>query len=765
MNAWTPMNGRRPPKTANGHSSMVYDETREQLLLVTPGEGIEVWGWDGAGWETITDGLVPNAPSSRPLAAFGLCDTYIFVPGDGHMRVVRLGAPYHVQLIDVTELARWGYSHGTAGFDAESTCFWVHVTDYEGGTTFSFDGERLEKLVDGPALMSGCWDAANGRLVGIDIEDTLYAFDGEAWTVLHAEHMPTSSDIGYDTSRDRLFRLVAHSDEGMRLHELAGGGWQPTDREMRPLMASAVVGFDKGRGELVSYGGQDFRKGADWSDETWVSDGGDLVNTASEADRLELGRHTTPVQLDGKLVAINHSTLAADALGVGGWEVLVDPVDSHDADLGPLRHSRLYDLSVNFAAGDDTLYMLDGDGGLWTSSAGSKWRQLCGPGRGPNGHYARRVAMAFDAARERLVLFGGVESNTTWVFGQKGWQEFDDEIRPIHGVASAVSTPEGVYLLAGPDLWLLEETCWRCVASDPDWRGAHLCYDSKRNALLSFGEDGDGWRLGVWVDDAWRNVAALPDDVRLATPYSGDAEVGVDPQGDRVVILDKSMFWALDLSACELSDATLPTGECEPARATTPAPEGDMVDAVALVTTDGEPRHARELGLQLVIPKEWRLVATIPNHPVVTAMEGFGGLAVLMHPQWWNQDFEPWRLGGGGIEVVLLAEEPPLLVADPYDDNMMVPADTVAFRELSPALQSQYNTLPDAQLDRAYGTKLGGFPRYVQDDVLEYYEGDDHPQFVLQLRADVFDCMFGDFGAAYVFINEYGVGKAVMQSH
>lgn len=776
MAQWTPMNGRRPPKTANGHSSMVYDERRDQLLLVIPQDGVEVWGWTGSGWDKVAEGLMPDAPSSRPLVAFGLGDTHVFMPGDGQLRVGRLTEPGETQTLEVPELERWGYNHGTAAFDAEAGCFLIHVTDYEGGATYSFDGEGIDKLVNGPALMSGCWDEVNETLVGIDIEDTLHVFDGSVWTVMHAEHMPTSSDIGYNPQTDRVFRLVAHSDEGMHLCELAGGGWQPTEREMRPLMASAVVGFDRERGQIVSYGGQDFRKGADWSDETWASDGGDFVNTSSEADRVQLGRHTTPVRHGGRLVAINHSTLAADALGPGGWEVVMDPVGDDDPDLGPLRHSRLYDLSVNFAASDDTLFMLDGDGALWAGKEGAKWRQIAAPGSGPNGSYARRIAMDWDPVHDRLVVFGGVESNTTWVFEDGGWREFDDELRPAHGVASTAATPAGLYLLADADLWLLDEDRWRCVGSDLGWFGDHLCYDPKRDALLSFSQGREGWKLAQWQQDkgqqdkgqdgTWRQLDSLPEQLRLATTYASGAEVGVDPLGDRLVALDDSMFWALDLGDCGLCEQELPTETAEAAHARCPAPRDELVEAVALVPTDGGgAKKARELGLDLVIPKDWRLVATVPRHRVAGAMEGYGGLAVLMHPTWWKHGFEPWRLAGGGIEVVLLAEEPPLYVADPYNDDMMVPAEMVAFEELAPDLQTTYNTLPGAQLDRAYGTKLGGFPRYIQSDVLEFYDGDDHPQFVMQLRADVFDCLFGDFGAAYVFINERGEGKAVLQSH
>ena len=94
----------------------------------------------------------------------------------------------------------------------------------------------------------------------------------------------------------------------------------------------------------------------------------------------------------------------------------------------------------------------------------------------------------------------------------------------------------------------------------------------------------------------------------------------------------------------------------------------------------------------------------------------------------------------------------------------MSPARFEPFPELAPHLQEQYNSPGGGADEMAGATKVGGYPSYIQGEPMELH---DRPQlsFLGQLCADIFDCLFGDAGSAYLYIGEDGETAAVVQSH
>jgi hypothetical protein len=764
MSDFKPTGSQQPPKSANGQASMCYSPVDETLYFFVPSNagGIEVWAWTGSGWRPYADGIFQETYSGRPLAAFGDGDVHVFRTTEHGIRLARLAA-----LDDEVTLEAPGLdarsSHGLAGFNPTTDRFLVCCPLRDDSKTYAFDGESLELICEGPYLMSGCWDEANQRLVGVDVSGRGYYLGAGGWQSFELGLGSNGSDIAYDPTRERVVALLAESDDEMQLY-----GANPDDRaeplgpRMRPYIASAALGVDPGRNQVLSVGGQDFRKQGGWSDETWVStNGDDFVSTQSGSD-LAIGRYNTPVHMGDSLLVVNHSTLEVNKAVADGWETIVEPIDHQQIDGG---YARLDDRMINFCASPVAVFMLDADGALWRAQPGGTWNQIEGPGEGPDARYARRLAMAFDPTSNRLVVFGGVENNDTWVHDTQQWRKLDDPVRPAAGIASAAATPSGLYLLAGKDLWVLDDDAWRCVGSDDSVWVRGLLYDRRLDALFTFDGGHPNAHMYTWTASGWEQIATLPERVMVRDTMSGvGAEAGLDSEHRRFHLLHDEMNYTLDIDALDLDGATRPTGEVPPAEATTEAPDEHLATTLAIETT-GKYVTLGELNVDVVVPDGWKLLALLPSHPSVPQLEGYSGVAVMMVENYWESDeFEPWRLGGGGIECRLLQGDAPSLALASFDapEGHLELAEYRPQTELSPDVLDEYHTTRgEAPLNR---TKLGGLPSFIQGDPLEF-DNERGLAYLGQLAADVYDCEFGDVGSVYMFIGPNGATDAVMQSH
>jgi hypothetical protein len=464
------------------------------------------------------------------------------------------------------------------------------------------------------------------------------------------------------------------------------------------------------------------------------------------------------------LVVVDHNTQRVSRQTGSGWETVVEP---GCGGFSEASHAVVDYRYVNFAASDEAMYMHDAQGGLWRAVPGGRWEQVAPPVEGPEPRYSRRVALAWDRPTERLVLFGSPEQNDTWVYEEGAWREFDDERRPAKGIASIAATDRGTYLLAGHDLWRLTDHRWECVGSDPEWQPRGLLWDPTRDRLITFGPSWEGAEVLTWEDRAWRQIATGPAETQICETMSGmSAEAGIDPAGDRLLLLHADMDWELDLGRLDLPSAALPTDPVEPQAATGPAPEDDLTTAYAIEMTEGEAVAGDEVPVDLIIPEGWLLVALIPRVDGGPIPEPYTGLAVLYVEDPWAGDDEPWRLDGGGIEVRMLQGETPPFLVSGYQNKVGVlsPAEFVEFSELPPEQRDQYNSPGGGADEMANGSKLGGYPRYIQGEPRGLLDRPDL-SFLGQLGPEIFDCLFGDAGSAYLYIGKDGETGAVVQSH
>ena len=187
------------------------------------------------------------------------------------------------------------------------------------------------------------------------------------------------------------------------------------------------------------------------------------------------------------------------------WEPLVTadaPMSRHAFDLAGFTSGG---KAVLFGGIDDTT--LDADTWTWDGAA---WQMLT-PAHNPgllDGH-----AMAYDAAHDQVVLFGGSPqsgdpSNATWIWNGQDWLQISPQHSPAARVnhAMAYNPDTGRTVLFGgttllnnqgalsfPDLadtWDWDGTDWtqKTVATAPPARdGATMAYDAARKEMVLFG--------------------------------------------------------------------------------------------------------------------------------------------------------------------------------------------------------------------------------------------------------------------------------------
>lgn len=156
---------------------------------------------------------------------------------------------------------------------------------------------------------------------------------------------------------------------------------------------------------------------------------------------------------------------------------------------------------------------------MW-SWDGTAWSQLRPPVR-PSARYA--PGMAFDEARHRLVLFGGLPSlrvssdpqDDTWEWDGTAWTERSPAQRPVGVVGSlAYDRARRVTVLfgtrwppaVGSSTWEWDGASWRertpTLQPPPRSSGA-LAYDAARRVVVLFGGVGESTTGVRELDDTW----------------------------------------------------------------------------------------------------------------------------------------------------------------------------------------------------------------------------------------------------------------------
>lgn len=264
-------------------------------------------------------------------------------------------------------------------------------------------------------------------------------------------------------------------------------------------IAPGIMAYDNRRGKVVMFGGRDgsnVTNGETWelSGNTWtkVHDGGSGGPEARHSHALAYdSRRGVTVLFGGESAA---GTRLRDTWEWDGitWEERAPTVSP------PVRYAHA--MAYDSWRGETIMFSGNGGGNLGSTWSwdGESWEEVATTGPGSRTSHA----MAFDGGVNRgvVVLFGGwsgFERNDTWEWDGTEWQEQPKcpgvpKIRH-HNAMAYDPLREGVVMFGGTDdqtTWIYSGDCWEesYVRTPPQSRlGAGMVYDFSQRSLVMYG--------------------------------------------------------------------------------------------------------------------------------------------------------------------------------------------------------------------------------------------------------------------------------------
>ncbi|OGF09258.1 MAG: hypothetical protein A2W00_07335 [Candidatus Eisenbacteria bacterium RBG_16_71_46] len=376
---------------------------------------------------------------------------------------------------------------------------------------------------------------------------------------------------------------------------LAAGGTPPTARQFH----SAI--YDERRDRMIVFGGSGLN-------DLWELSlaGTPAWNRIVPSGTQPSGRygHTAiydPVR-DRMIVFGGYASWTINdvwALSLSGAPAWTQLVPTGTAPAARHSHAALYDpvrdrmLVLGGRSGGGDLY-----GDVWALSLGGTpaWNPVTVPGTPPAARYNHSAI--YDAARDRLVMFGGdltptsnydQHSDELWTLslaGTPAWAQVPragawpgpraehTAIRDVARDRMVVFAGNGGNTLVYDDTWSLPlagAPAWTQLEPEgapPNPRVGHAAvFDALRRRMVVFGGSGrdDAWSLGVAPAPIWTRLSPT------GTPPSGrDGHTAIlDPVGDRMIVFGGAGLndlWALALSGGTAWTQLTPLGTLPPGR-------------------------------------------------------------------------------------------------------------------------------------------------------------------------------------------------------
>jgi hypothetical protein len=477
-----PQPGGSPPPMS---VAMAFDAARSRTVLFGgmypyTQTSNETWEYDGTAWTRLQ-------PSIAPPARWGATMTYDPVRG----RIVLFGGmlPRNIGVYRDTwewDGTRWVQMHPTTSPPARQTA------------AMTYDTVRREALLFGGA------DA-----VGALVPDDLWGWNGSDWRRVSAPSRPgprSDHALAFDSIRGRAV-LYGGNGTATDTWEWDGAAWYQIQPAHDPgTRFGHSMAFDPLRGHTLLLGG-----GGGPRSDLWAWDGSDWRRLTPSAPR----RRRDP--------AIAADPTASTLLMFGGsngddtwswsgtaWTELQPAVQP------PARegHAMVTDLTR-------ARIVLFGGGSGWPPStamqdhwewSGSTWSQRTPAALPPARSYH---GMAYDALRDRIVLFGG-ESTTgasladTWEFDGATWAQRTPSHSPTarERPSMAFDIQRGRTVVYGGaagryDTWEWDGNDWtqHALATSPQVASARLVYDAERSRCVLVGTDVATNLMGAWEWD------------------------------------------------------------------------------------------------------------------------------------------------------------------------------------------------------------------------------------------------------------------------
>jgi Divergent InlB B-repeat domain/Galactose oxidase, central domain/Kelch motif len=489
------------PATSPGYrleSRLVEDQARQQLVLFSgssaSGASADTWVWDGNNW---TQKFPVNSPPART--------EYSIAYDSARQQVVLFGgqgsAGHALADTWVWDGTNWtqkspatsppGRFCGGMAYDSvHQQIVLFGGTNYAGGTpynvfadTWVWDGAKwTQKPAAGPAMRLGAamaWDGARQRIVLFGgLSDVLsvnpaapfysdtWVWDGGVWTQMAPAASPpghANSWIAYDPLIQQV--VLFGGDRTSNVASSAtwfwdGANWSqqtyainPSDRELGPMMA-----YDSTRQQVVMFGGSSVPNGSSLTD-TWV-----FANNI-QPPRFTMTTAASPAT-GGAVAQSAPGQMGPTYIGGTQVQVTATPNPGYELESYSGACEGFSSCSV-FMDSNKTVTANFGTPLKWVEEFPSSSPQPFGIGE--------NVALAYDAARQQVVLFGAVVGgspfgNQTWVWTGSNWtQKFPATVPPARYGQSVAwdQTNQQVVMFGGAnaggalsDTWVWDGVNW-----------------------------------------------------------------------------------------------------------------------------------------------------------------------------------------------------------------------------------------------------------------------------------------------------------------
>ena len=502
----TPPEGTPPGRV--GHA-MAYDAARGRVVLFGGATGLfpiqffnETWTWDGRRWTEVTP------PTGSPNGRVG----HAMVNDSSGRRVIMYGG--FSAFGDQANSETWSWD-GTSWTRIETDA--ADTPPAVGGHALAYDEDREE------VVFFGGGSAAEG------LERETWVLRGDRWTRIEAAEVPEARAEHAMVYDARLRRTV-----------LTGGT------------------RDSGSFDLGGFSGAGL-------DEVWTFDGETWRDVSGSGTPQSQSRHTMAFNTAQQRIVLFGSQRRTWRFDTEGWSVIALPtfeVPPPRDDLG-LVYDRARGQGVLFGGSffSPPVLTLFDDTWLWN---GVSWTQAV---TAANATPPARVghAMADDAARGRVVLFGGFDEtrvlSDTWLWNGTTWTLQTPANRPPartdhEMVFDSNPSRRNVVLFGGfvagagrlGDTWTWNGVDWTELAVEgPSARHGHaMAFDEGRQRTVLFGgQTDDGFSNETWEWDgaSWQRIPIPPD---LSPAARVDAAMAYDAVRRRIVMTGGSSFQRLE---------------------------------------------------------------------------------------------------------------------------------------------------------------------------------------------------------------------------
>jgi hypothetical protein len=427
-----------PASSAGYGSAMAYDAARERVVLFTGDYDYHTYEWDGQQWLEMAPAVSPPARRWHEMAYDAAREQVVVFGGDSELSAEALADTWAwdgQQWLEVTPEAsppgRLAHAMAYDAAQARVVLFGGFNPDGDtqaGDDTWAWDGQRWDEVTPAgpPSARSAhaiAHDAARARTVlfgGRDhdgLRSDTWEWDGETWRRLSPSQGPSAREnhvMAYDAGRARvvLFGGAGLASNANDTWTWDGQSWELlTPPTSPPARAWSAMAYDDARERVVLFGGTG---PAGYTNDTWTWDGQSwqlhAPPTSPPARALSAMAYDDArerlVLFGGARPPPADDPWLGDTWEWDGEEWLeVTPADSPPPTMG---HALAYDPALGqvvlFGGATERPYPNDLVAHTWAWD-GARWQQLTPHGAVP---VRRGLALALDALRGRVVLFGGL---------------------------------------------------------------------------------------------------------------------------------------------------------------------------------------------------------------------------------------------------------------------------------------------------------------------------------------------------------------------